>query len=411
MLLWMALWAGAALYGAVANVPVVQGVAGGTPLPTDGSGVTQPVSGTVTANQGTAGATKWLVDGSGVTQPVAGVSSSVSGTIAGAGQTVQITTDGQTVISADITFSGNWNASLQCSVSNNGTTWTAIVFRDVTFDYTVYLIGADYASTSVRVEANVTGSKYARFDVAFAYTAGTATIVARAASFGQAVPYILHPSSGTFADQAAIAAGAGFPGDVPLTYDPVSSTWRLMLGHRLNTDAIAIPASGANALITGAAGLVSNGTTLDRWRTANAAANSTGTGLAGAGVLGYDGANWQYAGINGSHALKVDGSAVTQPVSGTVTANSPSNSFANLSTLATTVVKSGAGTLHSITINTLGTADTATVYDNTSAAGTKIATINTTVSQGTMIFDIHFSTGLTVVLAGGAAPDITVSYQ
>lgn len=33
---------------------------------------TQPVSGTVTANQGTAGASPWLVDGSGHTQPVSG---------------------------------------------------------------------------------------------------------------------------------------------------------------------------------------------------------------------------------------------------------------------------------------------------------------------------------------------------
>jgi hypothetical protein len=75
------------------NAQGVQGVTGGVPLPiqggnsaavkTDSSGVTQPVSGTITANQGTspwtiagtvtqgaAGASAWKVDGSGVTQPV-----------------------------------------------------------------------------------------------------------------------------------------------------------------------------------------------------------------------------------------------------------------------------------------------------------------------------------------------------
>lgn len=40
-----------------------------SPVPVTLSG-TQPVSGTVTANQGTAGASAWLVDGSGVTQPI-----------------------------------------------------------------------------------------------------------------------------------------------------------------------------------------------------------------------------------------------------------------------------------------------------------------------------------------------------
>lgn len=87
-------------------------------------------------------------------------------------------------------------------------------------------------------------------------------------------------------------------------------------------------------------------------------------------------------------------------------------SFANITTATTTAVKSGAGVLHTISINALGTvASTTTVYDNTAGSGTKIATINTLAGQETYLYDVAFSTGLTVVTTGTVAPDITVSYR
>ncbi len=84
----------------------------------------------------------------------------------------------------------------------------------------------------------------------------------------------------------------------------------------------------------------------------------------------------------------------------------------NITTSTTTVVKSGAGTLHGINVNTLGTvASTAVVYDNTAGSGTKLATIDTlTVGNvGWNQYDVAFATGLTIVTTG--APDITVSYK
>lgn len=84
--------------------------------------------------------------------------------------------------------------------------------------------------------------------------------------------------------------------------------------------------------------------------------------------------------------------------------------FANLATSATTTIKTGPGYLHSITVNTAGTTSTATVYDNTTNSGTKIATIDTT-AKGTLTYDLAFSTGLTIVTAGGAAGDLTVTYR
>ena len=85
--------------------------------------------------------------------------------------------------------------------------------------------------------------------------------------------------------------------------------------------------------------------------------------------------------------------------------------FSNLKANATTTVKSGTGRLHSITINTKGITNTITVYDNTAGSGTTIATIDTTLSQETLTFDLAFTTGLTVVIAGGTAADITITYK
>lgn len=97
---------------------------------------------------------------------------------------------------------------------------------------------------------------------------------------------------------------------------------------------------------------------------------------------------------------------------GAVRVNPAAFTFSNLSTANTFVVKSGAGELHSITVNALGTVSSAVVvYDNTSATGTKIATINTLSVLGTLTFDVAFATGLTIVSTGTVAPDLTVSYR
>lgn len=75
-------------------------------------------------------------------------------------------------------------------------------------------------------------------------------------------------------------------------------------------------------------------------------------------------------------------------------------------------MKSQAGILRRIVINTKGaTGNTLTIYDNTSASGTKIGTIDTTVSPGAINFECNFSTGLTVVTATGTCADVTVVYS
>ena len=85
----------------------------------------------------------------------------------------------------------------------------------------------------------------------------------------------------------------------------------------------------------------------------------------------------------------------------------PSN-FTNIASATTTTVKSGRGVLKAIIINTTA-AGAITIYDNTSAAGTKIATIKASVVEQEFDYNCRFMTGLTIVTA--AASDITVIWE
>jgi hypothetical protein len=81
--------------------------------------------------------------------------------------------------------------------------------------------------------------------------------------------------------------------------------------------------------------------------------------------------------------------------------------YNNIKTATTTNVKSGKGFLHSITVNTT-TAFAINVFDNTTATGATIANFPVSAIATTYIYDVNFTTGLTI-LTGGAS-DITVSY-
>ena len=82
------------------------------------------------------------------------------------------------------------------------------------------------------------------------------------------------------------------------------------------------------------------------------------------------------------------------------------NNATVISTATTTVCKTGAGLLHTITV-TGGTAGTIVVYDNTAASGTILASFSSTNALATYTFNVSFSIGLTVVTS--AATLVTVS--
>lgn len=120
-----------------------------------------------------------------------------------------------------------------------------------------------------------------------------------------------------------------------------------------------------------------------------------------------------YNGAGQDRTVSANGSAANGTAgTGVAAVEEDGRTSSHITTLATTVVKSGKGALHAICINTKGaTADTATVYDNTAGSGTVLAVIDTTSAVGCLMYDIGFNTGLTIVTAAGTAPDMTVSYR
>ena len=89
------------------------------------------------------------------------------------------------------------------------------------------------------------------------------------------------------------------------------------------------------------------------------------------------------------------------------------SSYAHLNSTGTTTIKSGAGILRRVVVNTRGgITNTLTIYDNTSGSGTVIAAIDTVNGVlGHFEYNVAFSTGLTVVSATGTSADITVIYE
>ncbi len=78
----------------------------------------------------------------------------------------------------------------------------------------------------------------------------------------------------------------------------------------------------------------------------------------------------------------------------------------------TTVVATGNGVLHTITLNNPVATGVITIYNNTAGSGTKLATITTPSSPQpvTLTFDMVFAIGLTITSAT-AAQDITISWS
>lgn len=79
-----------------------------------------------------------------------------------------------------------------------------------------------------------------------------------------------------------------------------------------------------------------------------------------------------------------------------------------IATNTTTVVKTGPGVLHTITLGETA-AGAITVYDNTAASGTILAVLKASIAEQTFAFDLEFKIGLTIVTAG--ASKLTVAYQ
>jgi hypothetical protein len=158
--------------------------------------------------------------------------------------------------------------------------------------------------------------------------------------------------------------------------------------------------------------------------TAMATQHAATTFVAGSGYLGVNSVTNNTTGANMVAFMeeRYVNAIGTYAATGTNSAND--NIIANIGTFLTgtlpigftfinnaTVIKSGAGTLSSININSLGTGlATATFYDNTTNSGTIIAVVSLINSIGSLEYNLRFTTGLTMVVSTNTG-DLTVVYN
>lgn len=112
--------------------------------------------------------------------------------------------------------------------------------------------------------------------------------------------------------------------------------------------------------------------------------------------------------LDGSGNLLIAG-AISAPAGGLAVKPQGATAYNDAVGTAGHQIKSGAGTLQGVNVNTVGTSSTATLYDGTNTSGTKLATIDTT-KAGPNLYDVAFTTGLFIVSSTVTPADITVSY-
>ena len=80
----------------------------------------------------------------------------------------------------------------------------------------------------------------------------------------------------------------------------------------------------------------------------------------------------------------------------------------NITSTTTTQIATGAGLLHSIVVNKAAAGTIIVADATTSATSATMATLKSSVAEGTYLYDCLFKTGLQVVT--GANTDITVTW-
>ena len=256
-------------------------------------------------------------------------------------------------------MSGGTTVNFEASVDD--TTWVAILAHQVG-------VGGSLASTTTAdgdFRINIAGYKSLRARIS-AYSAGTVTIK------GYATPLSAQPTTVTIAGNPVLGAGSSVVGKVGIDQTTPGTT---------NLVALAANQSVNAAQINGVTPLMGNGV--------------TGTGSQRVTIA------------SDNTAFSVNSSPVAATTGG--------YSFLNIAAgQATTTVKSGAGTLHAIVLNSAATAtNTTTIYDNTAASGTVIGrpAVTTATIPVTLIYELAFGTGLTIITATANGGDMTVIYK
>lgn len=107
-----------------------------------------------------------------------------------------------------------------------------------------------------------------------------------------------------------------------------------------------------------------------------------------------------------------DGAALNVDVNGNLLSNQSIYTYAASSTAGVTYIKTSAGYLHCITINTTGTIGLELYNANstsTMSSATKMAGLKASIAEGTYCYDSYMSSG--IIASTSSNIDFTVSYK
>ncbi len=85
--------------------------------------------------------------------------------------------------------------------------------------------------------------------------------------------------------------------------------------------------------------------------------------------------------------------------------------YSNVTAADNNAILSRKGILGRVTINSVTTSGAITIYDNTTCAGTKIATIASPFVGMSLPYGVWFTTGLCINTGSSTNMDLTVSYK
>lgn len=434
----------------------------------DGSAHTQPVSGTVTANQGTS---PWVVSGTITTSPNVNVHDGTGVSISSTGSSLN------TNVTNTVTITGSVNA-IQSGAWSVGRTWTLSSATDSVnvgnFPATQPVSGtvAVTQSTSPWVTSgsgNFTVVQPTGTNLHTVLDSGTLTSITNALPAGtNVIGHVITDTGSTTVVTGTVAVTGPLtdtqlrasPVPVSLTSTTVTGNVTVVQPTGTNLHVVvdsapttAVTQSTSPWVVSGTVAATQSGTwTVQPGNTANTTPWLTTINQGG-----------NSAAVTAANALKVDGSAVTQPVSGTVTANQGTSPWVISGTVAqgfptgatyasgvgpftppatptdmTTITGSATKTIRVLsfeltpvqttrnlspfymikrsTANTAGTSATTTVVplDSNFAAGTGVVrqytanpTLGTTVGAVTIVRVLSDDSGANAVGGGGYFFDFT----
>ena len=309
----------------IASVQTVQGISGGVAVKVDGSGVTQPVSGSITAtiSSGTVtasqGSPPWTMRPDGTLWALTGASANVNVT-----NTVSVggtlTVQQSTAANLQATVTGTVAVSSGTVTANQGgAPWS------MKPDGSVWALSGTSANVNITNASMTVSGTVGISGTVNASCTQNATWTVQPGNTQNTTAWLVTGTGGTFPITAAslplpanAATVGNQPSNISLAAATASQTGNLALGTVVSANptyvnntinALSLDTSGA-LRVNVIAGSGGGGTS----STFGSAFPTTGTAI---GVKDSTGTNMTNLKVNASNGLVVDGSAVTQPVSGT----------------------------------------------------------------------------------------------